>query len=148
VVPTCYQNRDRLWKVRCRKFFHWCYPGARSRLALGPNTSVWTGTLIEAWASHRVFNARINRHRRQMIRASTVDFTARSGARDAQSTTDPDARLARKSVHEAKLHIAAMYDETGTDCVDTDCSNEWHWRAVAQEMSERGRRIGRIHLDR
>src|SRR5215831_14838368 len=64
------------------------------------------GTLIEAWASHKSFQ----RKDRPTLPPDdpgnpTVDFHGENRSNEThQSTTDPDARLARKSGgHEAKL---------------------------------------------
>ncbi len=64
------------------------------------STSVRDGTLIEAWASQKSFSAgKISRQLPQMIPAIRPwNFHGEKRSNEIhQSTTDPDARLARKS---------------------------------------------------
>jgi hypothetical protein len=65
------------------------------------------GTLIEAWAGHKSFQRRggADQTPKDDPGNPTVDFHGEKRSNDAhESTTDPDARLARESGgHEAKL---------------------------------------------
>src|ERR1700739_2974970 len=108
-VPTVFsKNRDRLLEVDiARKFFDQVLAqAAETGLTSDEHFSV-DGTLIEAWASQKSFQ------RKDQAAVPppddpgnpTVDFHGEKRSNDThQSTTDPDARLARKSGgHEAKL---------------------------------------------
>jgi transposase len=110
-VPTVYsKNRDR-WLAGdvARVLFSEVLDQARAEDLLSDEHFSVDGTLIEAWASQESF-------RRKDASASvdkdkddpgnpTVDFHGEIRSNDThQSSTDPDARLARKSGgHEAKL---------------------------------------------
>ena len=108
-VPTVFsKNRDRLLEGDiARKFFDQVLAqAAETGLTSDEHFSV-DGTLIEAWASQKSFQ------RKDQAAVPppddpgnpTVDFHGEKRSNDThQSTTDPDARLARKSGgHEAKL---------------------------------------------
>jgi transposase len=110
-VPTVYsKNRDRLLAGDvARVLFSEVLDQARAEDLLSDEHFSVDGTLIEAWASQKSF-------RRKDASASvdkdkddagnpTVDFHGEIRSNDThQSSTDPDARLARKSGgHEAKL---------------------------------------------
>jgi hypothetical protein len=101
------------------------------------------GTLIEAWAGTRAFKGRISQHRRPMILATPRWIsTARSSNDTHESTTDPDARLARKSGgHEAKLAYCGnvMIENRNGLVVDTELlqCNGTVERDAAMLMAER-----------
>jgi transposase len=111
-VPTVYsKNRDRLLAGEiAQALFSQVLDQARAEDLLSDEHFSVDGTLIEAWASQKSF-------RRKDARTSvdkkdeddpgnpTVDFHGEIRSNDShQSSTDPDARLARKSGgHEAKL---------------------------------------------
>ena len=67
------------------------------------------GTLLEAWASQKSFRPRNDDDRGGDAGNAGVDFRGEARRNDThQSTTDPDARLAKKGVgREAKLSYAA-----------------------------------------
>jgi transposase len=110
-VPTVFtKNRDRLLEGEIAEaFFGRVLDQARKQHLLSDEHFTVDGTLIEAWASHKSF-----RRQDEPPRAApppddpgnpTVNFHGekRSNATH-QSTTDPQARLYRKSQgHEAKL---------------------------------------------
>src|SRR4051794_37193454 len=107
-VPTVFsKNRDRLLQGNiAEKFFAQVLNQAREASLLSDEHFCVDGTLIEAWASMKSFQ------RKDRLTPPpddpgnpTVDFHGEKRSNEThQSTTDPDARLARKSAgHEAKL---------------------------------------------
>jgi len=113
---------DRIWDVstfsknRCRflegeiahQFFAAVVEKARTSDLLSDEHFTVDGTLIEAWASHKSFKPKSGDEDGPNDRAgrnANVNFRDRSRSNEThESTTDPDARLARKSGgHEAKL---------------------------------------------
>lgn len=108
-VPTVFsKNRDRLLEGDiAEKFFSQVLNQAREVDLLSDEHFSVDGTLIEAWASHKSFQ-RKDRPAAPPVDDPgnpTVDFHGEKRSNDThESTTDPDARLARKSGgHEAKL---------------------------------------------
>lgn len=108
-VPTVFtKNRDRLLEGDiAQQFFAQVLDQARNAGLLSDEHFSVDGTLIEAWASHKSFQ-----RRDQPTPPSdddpgnpSVDFHGEKRSNEThQSTTDPDARLARKSSsHESKL---------------------------------------------
>jgi len=83
---------------------------ARSRALLSSEHFTVDGTLIEAWASHKSFKRKDGSDRQPPDDPGnpTVDFHGEQRANAThQSTTDPEARLARKGAgKEAKLSYA------------------------------------------
>src|SRR5271170_3720532 len=108
-VPTVFsKNRERLMNGDvAEKFFAQVLKQARANDLLSDEHFSVDGTLIEAWASQKSFQ------RKDENRAPppddpgnpTVNFHGEKRSNDThQSTTDPEARLARKSSgHESKL---------------------------------------------
>jgi transposase len=154
-VPTVYsKNRDRLLESDiAEKFFTQVLEQARGADLLSDEHFSVDGTLIEAWASHKSFQ-----RKDRPVSASgnddpgnpSVDFHGEKRSNDThQSTTDPDARLARKSGgHEAKLAYCGnvlMENRHGL-VVDTElvqCSGTAE-RDAAMIMTERVEGIHRI----
>jgi transposase len=113
-VPTVFsKNRDRLLAGEiATKFFGEVLEQARAHDLLSDEHFSVDGTLIEAWASQKSFQ------RKDQNPAPppddhgnpTVNFHGEKRRNDThQSTTDPDARLARKSSgHEPSWLIAGM----------------------------------------
>lgn len=108
-VPTVFsKNRDRLMEGGiAEKFFALVLGKAEAGgLTSSEHFSV-DGTLIEAWASHKSFQRKDRPEPPPSDDPGnpTVDFHGERRSNDThESTTDPDARLARKSGgHEAKL---------------------------------------------
>jgi transposase len=108
-VPTVFsKNRDRLLDGDiAERFFMGVLKQARAADLLSDEHFSVDGTLIEAWASQKSFQKKESGEKRPPDDAGnpTVDFhgETRSNATH-ESTSDPDARLARKSGgHEAKL---------------------------------------------
>jgi len=108
-VTVFTKNRDRLLGGDiAQAFFQAVLAEAQERHLLSPEHFTIDGTLVRAWAGHKSFRRR--RRRRRGPQGDdpgnpTVDFHGerRSNATH-QSTTDPEARLAKKGVgHEAQL---------------------------------------------
>ena len=108
-VPTVYsKNRDRLLAGDvAEKFFAGVLDQARAAELLSDEHFSVDGTLIEAWAGQKSFQRKDGGGQgpKDDPGNPTVDFHGEKRSNDThQSTTDPDARLARKSGgHEAKL---------------------------------------------
>jgi transposase len=107
-VPTVFtKNRDRLLEGDvAEKFFQLVLTQARAADLLSDEHFSVDGTLIEAWASHKSFQRKDQPTPPPDDSGNpTVDFHGEKRSNDThESTTDPDARLARKrGGHEAKL---------------------------------------------
>jgi transposase len=107
-VPTVFtKNRDRLWEGDiAEKFFQAVLTQARVVDLLSDEHFSVDGTLIEAWASHKSFQRKDRPTPPPDDPGNpTVNFHGETRSNDThESTTDPDARLARKSGgHESKL---------------------------------------------
>jgi len=145
-VPTVFsKNRDRLLRGDiAEKFFAQVLQQAREGELLSDEHFSVDGTLIEAWASQKSFQ------RKDQAAAPpedpgnpTVDFHGEKRSNDTHaSTTDPDARLARKSGgHEAKLAYCGnvLIENRNGLVVDTElvvCSGTAE-RDAAVQMAER-----------
>ena len=107
-VPTVFsKNRDRLLEGDiAEKFFANVLAQARSANLLSDEHFSVDGTLIEAWASQKSFQRKDRPAPPSDDPGNpTVNFHGEKRSNEThQSTTDPDARLARKSGgHESKL---------------------------------------------
>ena len=108
-VPTVYsKNRDRLLEGEiAEKFFAQVLDQARAADLLSDEHFSVDGTLIEAWASQKSFQRKDGGDQRPKDDPGnpSVDFHGEKRSNEThESTTDADARLARKSGgHEAKL---------------------------------------------
>jgi transposase len=107
-VPTVFtKNRDRLMEGDiAKKLFAHVLEQARAADLLSDEHFSVDGTLIEAWASHKSFQRKGQPTPPPDDPGNpTVNFHGETRSNDThESTTDPDARLARKSGgHEAKL---------------------------------------------
>src|SRR5215475_13303762 len=109
-VPTVFtKNRDRLLESDiAKKFFRLVLDQARASDLLSDEHFSVDGTLIEAWAGQKSFRRKDGENRNQNDDDPgnpTVNFHGETRRNDThESTTDADARLARKSGgHEAKL---------------------------------------------
>jgi transposase len=126
-VPTVFtKNRDRLLEGDvAEKFFQLILTQARSADLLSDEHFSVDGTLLEAWASHKSFQRKDQPTPPPDDPGNpTVDFHGEKRSNDThQSTTDPDARLARKSGgHEAKLAYCGnvMIENRNGLVVDTE----------------------------
>lgn len=154
-VPTVFtKNRDRLLEGDiAERFFAHVLAQARIADLLSDEHFSVDGTLIEAWASQKGFQ----RKDRPAPPADdpgnpTVDFHGETRSNEThQSTTDPDARLARKSGgHESKLAYCGnvLIENRNGIVVDTallQCSGLAE-RHAAMIMAERVEGVGRITL--
>lgn len=127
-VPSVYsKNRDRLMEGDiAQKFFDQVLRQAEdSGLTSDEHFSV-DGTLIEAWASQKSFQRKDQPEQPPPDDPGnpTVDFRGEKRSNDThESTTDPDARLARKSGgHESKLAYCGnvMIENRNGLVVDTE----------------------------
>jgi hypothetical protein len=145
-VPTVFsKNRDRLLRADiAEKFFVQVLKQAREHDLLSDEHFSVDGTLIEAWASQKSFQKKDqNPPPPQDPGNPTVDFHGdkRSNATH-ESTTDPEARLARKSGgHEAKLAYCGnvLIENRNGLVVDTELvmCNGTAERDAAVQMAER-----------
>ena len=154
-VPTVFtKNRDRLLEGDiAEKFFAHVLAQARIANLLSDEHFSVDGTLIEAWASQKSFQ-----RKDQPVPPPddpgnpTVDFHGEKRSNEThQSTTDPDARLARKSGgHESKLAYCGnvLIENRNGIVVDTalvQCSGTAE-RHAAMIMVERVDGVERITL--
>jgi transposase len=146
VATVFSKNRDRLLKGHiAEKFFVQVLGQARAHDLLSDEHFSVDGTLIEAWASQKSFQ------RKDQNRTSppddpgnpTVNFHGEERRNDTHaSTTDPEARLARKGGgHESKLAYCGnvLIENRNGLVVDTElvlCSGTAE-RDAALEMAER-----------
>jgi len=126
-VPTVFtKNRDRLWEGDiAEKFFQAVLTQARVVNLLSDEHFSVDGTLIEAWASQKSLQRKDRpAPPRDDPGNPTVDFHGETRSNDThESTTDPDARLARKSGgHESKLAYCGnvMIENRNGLVVDTE----------------------------
>jgi transposase len=112
-VTVFTKNRERLLKGEVASGFFTAVLGqARARGLLSDEHFTVDGTLIEAWAGHKSFKRKDGKAPKPPSDDDpgnpTVDFHGeRRGNQTHQSTTDPEARLARKGPgKEAKLSYA------------------------------------------
>jgi hypothetical protein len=108
VATVFSKNRDRLLEGEiARLFFAGVLEQARAADLLSDEHFRVDGTLIEAWAGQKSFQRKERSEKRPPDDPGnpTVDFHGEKRSNDThESTTDADARLARKSSgHEAKL---------------------------------------------
>jgi transposase len=152
-VPTVFtKNRDRLWEGDiAEKFFQAVLSQARVVNLLSDEHFSVDGTLIEAWASQKSFQRKDRPTPPPDDPGNpTVNFHGEKRSNDThESTTDPDARLARKSGgHEAKLAYCGnvMIENRNGLVVDTElmqCSGvaERHAAMLMVERVEGTERI-------
>jgi transposase len=154
-VPTVFtKNRDRLLEGDiAERFFQLVLTQARVADLLSDEHFSVDGTLIEAWASQKSFQRKNQPAPPPDDPGNpTVDFHGEKRSNDThESTTDPDARLARKSGgHEAKLAYCGnvMIENRNGLVVDTELlqCNGTVERDAAMIMAERVEGIERITL--
>lgn len=100
--PTVFsKNRERLLGGRIvQEFFVQVIAQARSQKLLSDDHFTVDGTLVEAWAGHKSFKPKDSKPGRPPDDSGnpTVDFTGQKRSNETHaSTTDPEARLYRKS---------------------------------------------------
>jgi len=146
-VPTVFsKNRDRLLRGDiAEKFFAQVLEQARDQNLLSDEPFSVDGTLIEAWASQKSFQRKDPGPAppQDDPRNPTVNFHGEKRRNDTHaSTTDPEARLARKSGgHEARLAYCGnvLIENRNGLGVDTElviCSGTAE-REAAVQMVER-----------
>jgi len=152
-VPTVFsKNRDRLLEGDvAEKFFHLVLTQARVADLLSDEHFSVDGTLIEAWAGHKSFQRKDRPAPPSDDPGNpSVDFHGETRSNDThESTTDPDARLARKSGgHESKLAYCGnvLIENRNGLVVDTELlqCNGTVERDAAMLMAERVEGTGRI----
>src|SRR5438128_4853260 len=140
------KNRDRLLEGEiARLFFASVVAQARAADLLSDEHFSVDGTLIEAWASQKSFQRKDQPEKRPPDDPGnpTVDFHGERRSNEThESTTDPDARLARKSGgHESKLAYCGnvMIENRNGLVVDTELlqCNGTVERDAAMLMAER-----------
>jgi transposase len=155
-VPTVFsKNRERLLEGDiAERFFAQVLKQAREADLLSDEHFRVDGTLIEAWASHKSFQRKDGGGQPLADDAGnpTVDFHGEKRSNEThESTTDPDARLARKSGgHESKLAYCGnllMENRNGL-VVDTELlqCNGTVERDAAMLMAERVEGTERVTL--
>src|SRR6516164_9819457 len=154
-VPTVFtKNRDRLLEGDiAEKFFAQVLEQARVADLLSDEHFSVDGTLIEAWAGHKSFQRKEQPARPPDDPGNpTVNFHGETRSNQThKSTTDPDARLARKSGgHESKLAYCGnvMIENRNGLVVDTELlqCNGTAERDAAMMMAERLDGIERVTL--
>jgi transposase len=146
-VPTVFsKNRDRLLGGDiAERFFAQVIEQARAGDLLSDEHFSVDGTLIEAWASQKSFQKKEQNQGPppEDPGNSTVNFHGETRRNDThESTTDPEARLARKSSgHESKLAYCGnvLIENRNGLVVDTElvvCSGTAE-RDAAMQMAER-----------
>ena len=104
-APTVFtKNRDRLLEGDvAREFFEKVLEQARERKFLSDEHFTVDGTLVEAWAGHKSFKKKGEKPSKPQDPGNpSVDFRGEKRTNDTHaSTTDPEARLFRKSNGEA-----------------------------------------------
>jgi transposase len=154
-VPTVFtKNRDRLLEGDiAEKFFEGVLTQARGANLLSDEHFSVDGTLIEAWASQKSFQRKDRPAPPPDDPGNaTVDFHGETRSNEThESTTDPDARLARKSGgHESKLAYCGnvMIENRNGLVVDTELlqCNGTAERDAAMMMAERVEGAKRITL--
>lgn len=109
-ATTFSKNRERLLAADIAvSFFHGVVEQARRRHLLSSDHFTVDGTLLEAWASQKSYRPKDEEPPQGGIgRNDEVDFRGQKRSNETHaSTTDPDARLARKKGKEAKLSYMA-----------------------------------------
>lgn len=156
-VPTVFsKNRDRLLKGDiAEKFFAQVLALAQEANLLSDEHFSVDGTLIEAWASQKSFQKQKKEggsEAKDDAGNPTVDFRGESRRNDThESTTDPDARLARKSSgQESKLAYCGnvMIENRNGLVVDTELlqCNGTAERDAALVMAERVEGTDRVTI--
>ena len=146
-VPTVFsKNRDRLLDADiAQQFFSAILTQAEAAGLVSDEHFSVDGTLIEAWASHKSFQRKDQPEPPPSDDPGnpTVNFHGEKRSNDThESTTDPDARLARKSGgHEAKLAYCGnvLIENRNGLVVDTELlqANGTAERDAALLMTER-----------
>ncbi len=144
-ATTFTKNRDRLLDHEIAdRFFAAVVAQAKLRRYVSSEHFSVDGTLLEAWASHKSFQPKDKPGRKPPAgRNAEVSFRGERRSNDThQSTTDPEARLARKSnAAAAKLCYTGhlLMEHRNALIVDAELTEATGYaeRATALEMLER-----------
>lgn len=159
-TPTTFtKNRERLLNGRiAERFFTKIVDRARAAKLLSDEHFTVDGTLVEAWAGHKSFKPKGSRRSNDSDDSSnpTVDFRGQKRSNKThESTTDPDARLYRKSFGtESKLCYSAhvLMDNRHGLAVDarlTEANPRGEWEAALDMVGElRGKKRCTLGADR
>lgn len=145
--PTTFtKNRERMLRGRiAERFFAKIVERAREASLLSDEHFTVDGTLVEAWAGQKSFRPRGSRGSQDPDDPGnpTVDFRGQKRSNTThESTTDPDARLYRKSSGtESKLCFAAhvLMDNRHGLAVDTrltEANPRGEWEAALDMVGE------------
>lgn len=158
--PTTFtKNRDRLLNGRiAEKFFEKVVEHARQARLLSDEHFTVDGTLVEAWAGQKSFKPKGSNKDDDSTgprnRTSNYHGKKRSN-KTHESTTDPDARLFRKSLgKESKLCFGAhvLMDNRHGLAVDarlTEANTQSEWEAALEMVGElRGARRFTVGADK
>ena len=154
-VPTVFtKNRDRLLRGDIAEaFFQAVVREARRRNWLSDEHFTVDGTLLEAWASQKSFRPRDELPPSDGTRNPDVNFRGEKRSNEThRSTTDPDARLAKKALgKESKLSYQANVlrkTETGSSSIPSFCIRRVRlnvrqpWRCCRLPKGKRRRTLG------
>lgn len=159
-TPTTFtKNRERLLSGRiAERFFTKIVEHARVAALLSDEHFTVDGTLVEAWAGHKSFKPKGSRRSNDSGDSGnpTVDFRGQKRSNKTHaSTTDPDARLYRKSFGtESKLCYSAhvLMDNRHGLAVDarvTEANPRGEWEAALEMVGElRGKKKCTLGADR
>ena len=150
--PTTFtKNRERLLEGdTAREFFAAVLDLAKAKRLLSSEHFTVDGTLIEAWASHKSFRRKDGGDKPQS--GGGRDFRGEKRANDTHaSTTDPDARLYRRTHHgEAKMaYLGHVVVENRNAIAVAGCvtfADGYGERSAALKMIESIPGSGRITL--
>ena len=145
--PTTFtKNRERMLNGRiAERFFAKIVERAREASLLSDEHFTVDGTLVEAWAGHKSFKPKGSRKRNDTDDPGnpTVDYRGQKRSNKThESTTDPDARLYRKSFGtESKLCFGAhvLMDNRHGLAVDarlTAAGPKGEWEAALEMVGE------------
>lgn len=153
---TFSQNRDRLFNEDlARVFFEQVKALADwRRLTSSEHFSV-DGTLIDAWASHKSFRPKDGDGPSGPGRNPEVDFKGQTRANDTHaSTTDPDARLFKKSEGTASrlCHMSHLLMENRNglvvDVATTDANGKAERQAALKLLAKHAKRGATVGADK
>jgi transposase len=139
-VTVFTKNRERLLKGEVAQgFFHAVVEQARAQGLLSDEHFTVDGTLIEAWAGHKSFKRKADDRQTPPDDPGnpSVDFHGeRRRNATHQSTTDPEARLARKGAgKEAKLSYAGHVEMDNRHGLVVP-RRPWRWWKRSRALAE------------
>ncbi len=153
---TFSQNRERLFNEGVARVFFERVKALADwrRLTSSEHFSV-DGTLIDAWASHKSFRPKKDDGPSDPGRNPEVDFKGQTRCNDTHaSTTDPDARLYRKSEGTASrlCHMSHLLMENRNglivDVSTTEANGKAERKAALQLLAKHARRGATVGADK